>query len=217
MSSGAASPSIHGLADATADAARRQHNLERWRRRSRQIQFYRRALPAVIATILVLLASWVLLRGFLTRIGDVRGAVGTIHMTNAHFYGRDGTGHPYVMGAGVAVRSDSDLQRISLIRPALTFDSSGAQSSHISADQGIYREDDQILRLRDHVVMHDQTGDTFLTDRAIVDTVHNWVVGRSHVQGFGPTGAVTADSYAVYDKGQRVVFQGNVHSRLKHR
>ena len=217
MSSQAASPSIHGLADASADAARRQYNMERWRKRSRQVQFFRRALPAAIGAILVLLAGWVLLRGFLTRIGDARGDVGTIHMTNAHFYGRDGTGRPYVMAAGVAVRSDSDLRRISLEKPALTFDNTGGQASHISADQGVYREDDQILRLRDHVVMHDQTGDTFLTDRAIVDTVHNTVVGRSHVQGFGPNGAVTADSYSVYNQGQRVVFQGNVHSRIKHR
>jgi lipopolysaccharide export system protein LptC len=217
MTSGAASPTLDDTAGTPGGAARRRLNMERWQKRSRQIHFYRRALPAAIAAILVLLTGWVLLRGVLTRIGDLRGAIGTIHMSNAHFYGRDGVGRPYVMGAAIAVRNDNDLQRIALTKPVLTFDSSGAQTSHISADQGVYREDDQILRLRDHVVMHDQSGDTFLTDRAIVDTVHSWVVGRSHVQGFGPTGAVTADSYAVYDKGQRVVFQGNVHSRLKHR
>ena len=73
--------------------------MERWRQRSRQIQFFRRALPAAIGVILIGLTGWVLLRGFLTRMGDLRGAISTIHMTNARFYGRDENGRPYVMGA----------------------------------------------------------------------------------------------------------------------
>ena len=32
--------------------------------------------------------------------------------------------------------------------------------------------------------------------------------------GQGPTGSISADSYAIYDRGQRLVFQGKVHSRL---
>ena len=47
--------------------------------------------------------------------------------------------------------------------------------------------------------------------------VNNSVEGRDHVQGSGPMGAVTADSYAVYDKGATVVFRGHVHSTIKHR
>ena len=192
--------------------------MQRWRRRSRQIHFFRRALPTAIAVILVSLAGWVLLRGFLTRMGDLKSAISTIHMTNARFYGRDENGRPYVMGAAEATRSDKDFQRIALYKLYLTFDSGGAnQNSHISADHGVYREDDRILRMRDHVVMRDQTGNTFLTDQAVVNTVNNSVIGRDHVQGFGPMGAVTADSYAVYDKGATVVFQGHVHSTIKHR
>ena len=104
------------------------------------------------------------------------------------------------------------------MKPQLNFDSGGAnQNSHISADHGVYREDDRILRLRDNVVMHDQTGNTFLTDQAVVNTVNNSVEGRDHVQGSGPMGAVTADSYAVYDKGATIVFRGDVHSQIKHR
>jgi len=192
--------------------------MQRWRNRSRQIHFFRRALPTAIAVILIGLAGWVLLRGFLTRLGDLRSATSTIHMTNARFFGRDENGRPYVMGASEATRSDKDFQRIALTTIQMTFDSGGAnQNSHISADDGVYREDDRILRMQGHVVMRDQTGNTFLTDRAVVNTVNNSVVGHDHVQGTGPMGAVTADSYAVYDKGATVVFQGHVHSQIKHR
>jgi lipopolysaccharide export system protein LptC len=215
---GAASPSLSPFAEDAGSEARRRRNLERWRRRSRQILFFRRALPAAIAVILISLAGWVLLRGFLTRLGDLRSATSTIHMTNARFYGRDGNGRPYVLEAVEATRSDKDFQRIALSKLKLAFDAGGPdKNSHISADHGVYREDDRILRLRDHVTMRDQAGNTFLTDQAVVNTVNNSVEGRDHVQGAGPLGAVTADSYAVYDKGATVVFRGHVHSQIKHR
>jgi len=217
VTSAAAPPFTHFADDATSQA-RRQRNMERWKRRSRQIHFFRRALPTAIAVILVTLSGWVLLRGFLTRISDLRSATSTIHMTNARFFGRDENGRPYVMGANEATRSDKDFQRITLYKLQLTFDSGGAnQNSHVSADHGVYREDDRILRLRNHVVMQDQTGNTFVTDQAVVNTINNSVVGSDHVEGVGPMGAVTADSYAVYDKGATVVFRGHVHSQIKHR
>jgi lipopolysaccharide export system protein LptC len=213
----AASSTPSSIADDSPSDARRRRDLRRWRRRSRQIHFLRRALPTAIVVIVLGLVGWVMLRGFLTRTGDLRAAASTIHMTNARFYGRDEGGRPYVMGASEATRSDNDLQRITLIKPLLNFDTGGENlNSHISADHGVYREDDRILRLRDHVVMQDQAGDTFVTDQATVNTVNNFVEGRDHVHGFGPMGSVTADSYAVYDKGQTVVFRGHVHSRIKH-
>jgi lipopolysaccharide export system protein LptC len=215
----AALPSETDFTDAPGPEIRRRRNMERWRKRSQLIHFYRRALPAAIAAILVVLAGWILLRGFLSRLGDLAAATSTIHMTNAYFHGRDGNGRPYVLAANEATRSDRDFQRITLSKLQLTFDSgSGAnQNSHISADHGVYREDDRILRLRDHVLMKDQTGNTFLTDQATVNTVNNSVEGRDHVQGYGPLGSVTADSYSVYDKGATVVFRGHVHSQIKHR
>lgn len=215
---GAASPLSPVFAEDPSAEARRRRNIERWKQRSRQIHFFRRALPTAIAVIVISLAGWILLRGFLTRLGDLRNATSTIHMTNAQFHGRDGNGRPYVLGAVEATRSDRDSQRIALARLHLTFDAGGNdQNSHISADHGVYREDDRILRLRDHVTMHDQTGNTFLTDQAIVNTVTNAVEGRDHVQGSGPMGSVSADSYNIYNKGETVVFRGHVHSQIKHR
>jgi lipopolysaccharide export system protein LptC len=214
----AATSSLSPFAEDSGAEARRRRNMDRWRRRSRQIHFFRRALPAAIAIILVGLLGWVLLRGFLSRMGDLKSATQTIHMTNARFYGRDENGRPYVLAAAEATRSDRDLQRITLHKLQMSFDAGGTnQNSHISADHGVYREDDRILRLRGHVVMRDQTGNTFVTDQAVVNTVNNSVVGMDHVQGQGPLGSVTADTYAVYDKGATVVFRGNVHSTIKHR
>ena len=165
--------------------------------------------------IVVLLAGWVIVKGILTRIGDVNGAGGSIHMTNARFYGRDGTGRAFVLGANEASRVNGDIKKIELKGPLLTFGAGGESESHISANQGIYREDDRILRLNGHVVLRDPSGNVFTTDEAVVDTVHGTVVGKRNVSGAGPTGAITADTFAISDQGKRIVFTGDVHSRFK--
>lgn len=196
-------------------ASRRQARMQQWRRRSQLILRFRKILPATIAAIVVLLTGWVVIKGILTRIGDVNGGGGSIHMTNARFYGRDGSGRAYVLGANEASRVNGDIQKIELIGPLLTFGAGGDSESHIAADKGVYREDDRILRLSGHVVLRDPSNNVFTTDQAIVDTVHGAVVGKSNVRGSGPTGMINADTFAVYDQGKRVVFTGNVHSRFK--
>ena len=46
------------------------------------------------------------------------------------------------------------------------------------------------------------------------ESVHT-IAGEGRVTGDGPTGAIRAESFTVYDQGQRVVFRGNVHSVVK--
>jgi lipopolysaccharide export system protein LptC len=196
-------------------AARRTRQMRAWRRRSELIRRLRRILPATIAAVLVILTGWVLVKGWLTRFAEGRAGGAAIHMTNAHFYGRDGQGHAFVLGAAEASRSNSDIQLISLSMPLLEFNADELKPSRITARKGAYREDTHFLSLSDHVVLVDGAGDTFTTDQAVVDTVHAVVTGWSKVTGIGPRGTITADSYGIYDRGQRVVFSGNVHSIIK--
>jgi len=106
-----------------ASALRRRQRMEQWRRRSRLIHFMRKALPALIAAILVLLAGWVLMRGVLVRFSDLRGAsAALIHMSNARFYGRDGDQKAYILGANIAERDNLDPHLIVLTNPILSLD-----------------------------------------------------------------------------------------------
>ena len=199
-----------------ASAIRRKRRMEQWRARSRLIHFLRRALPAAIIAILVLLVGWIAVRGVLIRLSDLRSAAGgLIHMTNAHFYGRDGQGQAYVLGANEASRDDFDPQRIWLTAPLLALDAGDPHERHISADHGVYRSDTHILNLTGHVSLRDPTGDNLTTDSAIVDTAHGSIFGQGRVTGNGPTGTITAQGFSVFDQGQRVVFRGEVHSVVK--
>ena len=196
-------------------AARRQRDLARWRRRSRIIAGFRIGLPLAIAAIAVCFAAWAFFGDLAARLGDHGGAnAGSIHMTNARFLGRDEQGRGYVLTAAGAERDNANPMRITLERPAMTFDADGTNPTHMSADSGLYREDTRILLLTGHVDLHDLVGNSFATDKATVDTVKGTVNGVSQVAGAGPTGAIQADSYAVLDRGQTLVFQGRVHSQL---
>ncbi len=190
--------------------------MEQWRRRSRLIHFMRRALPAGIVAILLLLAGWTLARGLLGRIADLRGQLGgAIHMINFDYHGRDDQDRAYVVAAKEASRDDFDPNRFYLVDPHMVFDTENARDSHISADRGVYRRDTRILSLQGNVLLRDPSGDDFKTEKAIVDTAHGTIAGEGRVTGTGPTGAIKAESFTVYDQGQRVVFRGNVHSVVK--
>jgi lipopolysaccharide export system protein LptC len=197
-------------------AARRERNLTRWRRRSRIIGAFRLALPTAIALMSAAFVGWIAFGGLVGRIrgGQDVGTTGTIHMTNARFLGQDEQGRAYVLSAAGAARDNANPMRIALDRPAMTFDAAGANPTSISADTGVYHEDTRILMLSGQVKLHDIQGDDIATNQAIVDTVKGSVAGQTQVAGQGPTGAIHADSYAVTDRGQRLVFQGRVHSQL---
>jgi lipopolysaccharide export system protein LptC len=208
----AQAPPMNGAAPRSE---RRERHLRRWRRRSALIGVLRVALPAAMVAIILLLAAWVAFGGMIASLGGQRGAgPGSIHMTNARFLGRDADGRPYVLTALEAARDNLDFQRITLQSPTLTLGADGPKAVHLTADRGVYREDNRILLLNGHVSLRDSQGDAFLTDQAIVDTLKGAVAGKSPIAGHGPAGAIRADSYAVYDRGQRLVFQGRVHSRV---
>lgn len=197
-------------------ALRRERGMARWRARSRLIRRLRVILPAAIGVVLAVLAGWVSVGSILARLGESRPAgEALIHMTNAHFYGRDSGGRPYVLAAAEAYRDDKDLKLVTLKLPTLTLDPGNDRTTRVSADHGLYREDDRIVRLADHVTLQTASGDVFKTDRAVVDTVQGAVVGPSPVTGAGPSGEISAEAFNVYDRGARVVFRGEVHSRMK--
>jgi lipopolysaccharide export system protein LptC len=188
--------------------------MARWRRRSRMIAGLRLALPAATAAIAAAFAAWAFFGDLATHFGDRGGAgSGAIHMTNARFLGRDEQGRAYVLTAAGAVRDNANPMRIALVGPAMTFDADGANPTHLSAESGVYHEDTRILMLDGHVTLNDAIGDRIATNQAVVDTVKGTVAGQA-VSGQGPTGGIQANSYAVYDRGQTLVFKGRVHSRL---
>ncbi len=187
-----------------------------WRKRSRRIHQMRKALPAAAAAIVLGLIGWVVIKTLMSSIIDVRGSSPTsVRMINAKFYGQSGEGRSYMLAAMEAARDNKDIKRISLVGPVITLDVRGSNPTSAKADQGLFHESDKILHLNGNVVFTSAQGYVFKTGSAVVDTQTGIVTGNNLVSGTGPFGNIQAAKYAIYDKGTRIIFEGNVHGRIK--
>ena len=199
----------------TPDLARRATALAKWRRRSRQVRFFRRALPAAIGAIVLFGVMWVGVRAIVAALAHSSKELGSIHLINPTFYGRNEKGELYIMAATEAVRDGDDPDRITLVNPDLKQYPAGVPAPMTTrALHGVYHQQHKLLDLTGHVVATDGRGYTFQSELAHVDMIHNSAVGNAHVHSFGPSGSITADAYQVYDKGQHAIFMGHVLTHL---
>ena len=207
-----ARPRGHVLSASTAQARRQE--MDKWRRRSGAIRFWRRALPVLIVVVVGVLVAWSAGRSLLTKTTAPKPPQATgLRMLNPRFYGRDSSNHAFVLGAASAARDSSTGKSVTLAAPDLTMDAGGAQPTTVQAEHGVYREDQRQLSLTGQVQLK-AGGYVFTTPNATVDTSKGAVYGKSGVQGQGPLGRVTASSYGVYDRGKRVIMKGDVHAHI---
>ena len=188
-------------------------DFQRWRRRSRLVRRLRVILPALIALILLSMLGFVLRTTFLGRDSARQAPDAPIELVNPRFVGKDNKGRAFVLTAAAAVRDENDYQRVLLDRPALILDAEGVNPTRVTAKSGVYNEDRQMLNLDGGVKM--SGGDvTFDTASSIFNTATGELEGEGLISGASSLGEITAKSYGVYDKGERLVFKGGVRGRI---
>jgi lipopolysaccharide export system protein LptC len=200
--------------DPSAEAARREADFERWRRRSRLVRSLRIALPAVIAVIFAGLVGSVMWSSFSAQPKAARGGDEPIRLVTPRFVGRDDKGRAFVLTAESATRDRLDYQRVVLKKPALVLDEGGPDELRISGADGVFHEQNGKLELSGGVQMSD-TRNVFDTAASLFDTKTGEVVGSGPIHGVGGLGEIRAQSYAVYGKGERMVFKGGVRTRIE--
>ena len=186
---------------------------DRWRRRSRLIRQLRVILPTLIGLILITMAGFVVRT---TLMGEKAKPVDTqapIQLVNPRFVGRDNKGRAFVLTATTATRDPQDYQRVLLNTPALVLDEEGENPMRISAMSGVYREDARMLNLEGGVKLNGADLN-FTTASSVFNTATGELQGAGEIQGVGALGEIIAKSYGVYDKGDRLVFKGGVHTRV---
>ena len=192
----------------------RRADFERWRRRSRLIRVLRVALPALIALIFLGLAGSVAWSTFSAQPKQGRGGDEPIRLLNPRFVGRDDKGRAFVLTADSAIRDRLDYQRVILKKPALVLDEHGPDQLHMNGADGVFHEQNGKLELFGGVNMADNKS-AFATAASLFDTKTGEVVGSGPIQGAGGLGEISAESYGVYGKGERMVFKGGVRTRLE--
>jgi lipopolysaccharide export system protein LptC len=192
----------------------RRRDAERWRRRSRVIRILRIALPACIGLIFASLVGAVTYNAVSAGPAKPAATDEPIRLVNPRFMGRDEKGRGFVLTAGSAVRDQKDYQRVVLDRPALVLDEAGPDELRVGSRNGIYHEGDRKLELKGGVRISGAKA-AFETAASMFDTKTGELVGSGPIQGSGSLGNITAKSYGVYGKGDRMVFKGGVRSRLE--
>lgn len=192
----------------------RREAFERWRRRSRIIRRLRVVLPALIGLILASMAGFVIHATVVGSKAKPTAADAPIQLVNPRFVGRDKKGRAFVLTAKTATRDEKDYQKVLLDTPMLILDEEGERPVRVSAKAGIYREDAKVLNLSGGVKLNG--GDVnFATATSVFNTATGELEGSGEIQGAGALGEIIAKSYGVYDKGERMVFKGGVHTRVE--
>lgn len=191
----------------------RRADFDRWKRRSRLVRRLRILLPALIALIFVAMLATVAWRSLTSGPAAAKETNQPIRLTNPRFVGRDEKGRAFVLTAVSATRDAQEYQRVHLDRPNLVLDEQGPDPMRITAHAGTYNEGDRKLEVHGGVRLSSSKG-AFDTAHSLFDTRTGELVGSGPIQGSGAIGEITAQSYGVYGKGERMVFDGGVHTRF---
>ncbi|MBX7249186.1 MAG: LPS export ABC transporter periplasmic protein LptC [Caulobacteraceae bacterium] len=212
-------PDAAPAAAPSAEAARVHAAAAEWRKRSRLIHFFRRALPIAIIGVSGALLLWVVGKSVWSSVTGLKASEGAeIRVTNARFYGQDEQGRSFVLGAQEAVRRSAASQKVALTGPNLRLNSRENKPTQASAARGLYDQRSQRVQLSGGVSVSDVgSGYRFDTERTTIDTRTGVISGDSPVRGAGPLGQISASSYAIYDQGSRMTFKGNVKARINAR
>lgn len=200
-------------ADLSQDAGGRRADIRRWRRRAGTVRLLRILLPALIAAIVLGLVGIVAYNTFRSAQPAAAAQDEVIRLVNPRFVGRDEEGRAFVITAASATRDAKDYQRVMLDRPALVLDENGPDQMRIGAARGVFHEGRLKLDLEGGVRL---AGGQMAFETAVsqFDARTGELTGSGPIQGSGPLGEIRAKSYAVYGKGDRMVFKGGVQTRL---
>ena len=191
-----------------ADEARVALAGARWRARSRRVKLLRRVLPIIILVLAGGALTWTVFRTVMSGVERKASQSQEVRLDSPLFHGQDAQGRAFTVGAQGAVR-DPATGHFRLIGPALKLNLGGRKVTELTADGGTYNEQAKTVTIGPNVRISDGgTGFVLTTPEAVVDTSTGNITGSKGVQGSGPIGTINASSYAIYDQGQRVVFDG---------
>lgn len=197
-----------------ADEARVALAGERWRARSRRVKLYRRVLPIIILVLAGGALTWTVFRTVMSGVERKASQSNEVRLDKPLFHGQDSQGRAFTVGAQGAIR-DAATGQFRLIGPALKLNLGGRKVTELTAGGGAYNEQARTVTLGLDVKISDGgTGFVLTTPEAVVNTDTGVITGSKGVQGAGPLGTINASSYAIYDQGQRVVFDGQGDNKI---
>ncbi|WP_375594215.1 LPS export ABC transporter periplasmic protein LptC [Algihabitans albus] len=178
-------------------------------------------LPAVAVGLVLLIAIWPQIE---TSSGFRLDAVEHLSdapipeeatMINPRYEGIDENRRPFMITADVARQlQPNDRETIDMQSPAADlFDDAGKWLA-ITADNGVYRRDQEVLLLDGNVNIFHDDGYELQTEQAVVDLATDLATSSTPTFGQGSFGTITSEGLRVEERGARVFFTGRAHMVL---
>ena len=184
-------------------------------RYSRFVGFMKFALPLGAAVLIGTIVAW---PDPYQRGEDIPFSLAEISMgesgepglESVRYVGKDDRNQPFVITAGRVVPDATDPERFALkdLQADITIED-GTWVTLI-ADAGIYQRDQRKLALAGHVSIFSDEGFEIRTPTAEIDLAKGHAIGHDPVHGQGPFGNLDAASFRLIDKGERIIFEGDV-------
>jgi lipopolysaccharide export system protein LptC len=177
------------------------------------VGFMKVLLPALAVALILLVVIWPQLSQddgrFRIRVSDMSlEQADSLSMLNARFEGVDEHDQPFTLTADEATQTagDDNLVRLELPKGDITLEDGTWLA--LTAQEGLYRRDMQMLELSGGVTLFHDQGFELRTPMARVDLEAGTAWGSERVEGQGPFGTLVAEGFRVLDRGERIVFTG---------
>ncbi len=177
------------------------------------VGFLKVLLPALAVALILLVVVWPEIsrdsRDFRIRVSDISlEQPDSLTMLNARFEGVDDENRPFTLTADEATQTTNDENLIRLELPKVDVTLEDGTWLALTAREGHYRRDTQMLDLNGEVTLFHDRGFELRTQTARIDLEAGAARGADAVEGQGPFGNIVAEGFEVLDRGARVLFTG---------
>ncbi len=152
--------------------------------------------------------------GFQLGFASLENVDGSLTMLNPRYTGTDDAGRPFVITAASAQQDELDQQRVTMHTLQADVTMTDGMWLSLSAESGLYDRTHQTLRLDGPIDIFSDRGYEFHGTGANVDLAAGIAVTDQPVQGHGPFGELRADRMTVKQRGQYLLFEGDVRTKL---
>lgn len=131
-----------------------------------------------------------------------------LRMINARFTGVDASKRPFTVTADSADQANPKSSNIVLVSPKADILLGNGAWVALTATDGKFNRDDQLLELTGNVNLFHDSGYEFRTESAVLDLTAGDATGTEPVEGQGPFGHLSAEGFKIYNRGERINFTG---------
>ncbi|MEQ9643605.1 MAG: LPS export ABC transporter periplasmic protein LptC [Alphaproteobacteria bacterium] len=152
--------------------------------------------------------------GFQLGFASLENVDGSLTMVSPRYTGTDNAGRPFVITAESAQQDELDQQRVTMHTLQADVTMTDGTWLSLSAEKGLYDRTRQTLRLDGPIDIFSDRGYEFHGTGAEMDLAAGVAVTTQPVQGHGPFGALRANRMTVKERGQYLLFEGDVRTTL---